>query len=188
MNQMNPINQMNPMNQMNPNGMTPAMMNYYNQMMNQQQISSMGQGTPIEDLITEEDIPVYGGNQPTYQQMHQNYNHEYPNMEELALNLNQDLDEPLNKKKKNNNNNNNIKSKKKKELTLFSRARNYVQDPLLLIIVYVIMSQSFIISLISNYITVIKKDTNGKHSILGLFIYGTIITSIFYTTKNLIPK
>lgn len=183
---------MNQMNQMNPNGMNPMMMNYYNQMMSQQQMPSVGKGTPIEDLLTEEEIPVYGGNQPNYQQMQQmqqmqqqNYNKEYPNMEELALNLNQDLNEPINKKKNKNKNN---KPKDDEELTLFSRARDFLQDPLLLVVIYVIMSQPFIISLISDYITAIKKDENGGHSIIGLFIYGIIITSVFYTAKNLIPK
>jgi len=62
------------------------------------------------------------------------------------------------------------------------------KEPLIILVLYIILSQSFVKDSIGRYITQINEDITGKVSMTGVIIYGTILASLFYLTKIFILK
>ncbi|AYV84238.1 MAG: hypothetical protein Hyperionvirus20_16 [Hyperionvirus sp.] len=63
----------------------------------------------------------------------------------------------------------------------------FLKEPILLILLYLIISQNFFKSLVGKYIKYAKPNPeNCSISFLGLIIYGTIFTILFILTRKLI--
>ncbi len=63
---------------------------------------------------------------------------------------------------------------------------NNLKDPLLLLIIYMILSQSSVRQLFGKYITYINPDQEGIVSTIGVLIYGIIMVGIFMLIKKLL--
>lgn len=61
-----------------------------------------------------------------------------------------------------------------------------VTEFLILLTLYVILSQPFIVSFASNYITQLNPDENGVVSLTGVIIYGMILTVMFMVLRKVI--
>lgn len=63
---------------------------------------------------------------------------------------------------------------------------NNFKDPLLLLTVFVILSQSSVRQLFGKYIPYINPDEEGVVSIIGIVIYGIILVAIYMLIKKLL--
>lgn len=63
---------------------------------------------------------------------------------------------------------------------------NFVKEPLLLIIIYVIMSQEFVHKMLSNYIPYVNVNDEGRVPLLGIIIYGSIMAVIFMFFRKIL--
>lgn len=129
---------------------------------------------------------------PQHQQLHEQIaqNREYPvNMKHLAKEMDQELSDDTDfldkieeeaKKKK--------KSKKvvEEESGLVSRVPKLLREPLIILVVYVALSQPQVRSAISKYVPQIVPGSDGKVGIAGIIVYGVIIATIFAVLKRII--
>lgn len=135
---------------------------------------------------------------------------EYSNMRELANDVNNSLEalEQIEnstkyKKKKNKNasknketesdtenkeNQNMPKDESKITLETIETETDYLKlfvEFLLLLTLYVVMSQPFIVSFASGYITQLNPDEEGAISMMGIIIYGLIMTIMFFVIRKI---
>lgn len=61
-----------------------------------------------------------------------------------------------------------------------------ITEFLLLLTLYVIMSQPFVISYASKYITQLTPDENNTVSMTGIIIYGSLLVVLFMVTRKFI--
>lgn len=69
---------------------------------------------------------------------------------------------------------------------IFSSAFDFIKEALLLVIIYVILSQSFIKRAIGTYIPQILPSDDQPVSIVGQLIYGGILALVFVISKRLL--
>ena len=111
------------------------------------------------------------------------------------------IDNNSNDKDDDNNSNDSIKtngsnkSKKNKQDNVITNKKrdmlnipDMLKDPILIVIIYVILSQDFAIDFFSNYIKYIKPNDSGSISFVGVTIYGIIFGLIFMVCKLIINK
>ena len=60
-----------------------------------------------------------------------------------------------------------------------------LKECLLLLIIYIILSQSFVKKSVGKYISYINSNSDGSHSIIGIIIYGTILTLLFILFRKI---
>ena len=136
--------------------------------MNGQNMESNDQGTLISDLVEKNQPKPTGINRDYY-------------MKELAKNVNDSLDVITTEKDEDIDNimpikgdiesNNNVK---------------YVTEYLLLLLIYVTMSQPRIYNLFTKYVNQLYSD--GTIKLSGLIIYGSIMIILFMSSRHLIFK
>jgi len=73
-----------------------------------------------------------------------------------------------------------IKPKKKRKYKIPS----WLKEPLLILILYVILSFGFIRQAIGSNIKYINPDENGEVSIIGIIIYGSIFAGLYALIKK----
>ncbi|CAH6421500.1 Hypothetical protein KVN_LOCUS313 [uncultured virus] len=78
--------------------------------------------------------------------------------------------------------------KKQIKQNYMSMIPNVIKEPIILIIIYVILSQSFVKNGIGKYIKQINPDENGNISLIGIIIYGTILAVLFMFAKKILLK
>lgn len=61
-----------------------------------------------------------------------------------------------------------------------------LKEPILLIIIYVIMSQEFIHKMLCNYISYVNVQDDGRVPLIGIIIYGSILALIFMIFKKIL--
>jgi hypothetical protein len=76
-----------------------------------------------------------------------------------------------------------IKYIKKTEKTNYAKI---ILEPLILLTVYVILSQPFIYSILSNYIKYLKEDENGDIGLTGVIIYGIVLVLLFLLLRHIV--
>jgi hypothetical protein len=69
-----------------------------------------------------------------------------------------------------------------------SRIPAYLQDPLLIWIIFIIMSQNFFKQLVGKYIPYINPDEDCKVGFFGVAIYGFLFAVLFMVIKFIINK
>ena len=69
-----------------------------------------------------------------------------------------------------------------------SRIPTYLQDPLLIWIIFIIMSQNFFKQLVGKYIPYINPDEDCKVGFFGVAIYGFLFAVLFMVIKFIINK
>lgn len=65
---------------------------------------------------------------------------------------------------------------------------NIFIEMLLLLTVYVVMSQPFVISNIAKYVHQLNPTENGVIKLTGIIIYGIILTSLFVVVRHIVLK
>lgn len=73
----------------------------------------------------------------------------------------------------------------KQENKFISSIPVVLREPLLILILYVILSQSIVKDTIGKYIPQINPNEDGKVSFLGILIYGIILSTLYAIIKNL---
>jgi hypothetical protein len=202
--QMNQMNQMN-MNQMQTNPMQMNQMQN-NPMQNnpmQNNPMQMGQiptqitgpigGTSIADLNIQQQPSkreIKNNNQVNniFQQKKQKKREiesDINDMEGLVKDINRDLDNFSGSKAKSSDSSD-TESEKKPIKKRWFYIPNIVKESLLLTFVYLLMSQSFIKKAIAMHITYLNPTEEGNISIIGIAIYGLILSIIYMIFKKLL--
>lgn len=129
---------------------------------------------------------------------------EYSNMRELANDVNNSLEaleqienNTKNKKRKNKKAKSDIENQENQDvlndeskitLDTLETENDYLKlfiEFLLLLTLYVIMSQQFVVGFASNYITQLNPDEEGAISMMGIIIYGLIMTIMFFVIRKI---
>lgn len=98
-------------------------------------------------------------------------------IEELAKDLNDNLPE------QNVINENTEESKEKFKIS--SYIPEGLKDPLLILILFILLSQPVVRETIGSYVKQINPDMEGKVSLTGIVIYGIILAALYYIIKKL---
>lgn len=140
------------------------------------------EGTPIQDLYQMESYGHMQGMQGDLshtaasnilQAQHTPYNE--PSIEELTKDINDtlpliDSDTSLTEY---------FEERQLSENNPFSLFPGWLRGPILLLIIFVILSQPIVRDNIGKVIKVINADASGNVSFVGILIYGIILTSIY---------
>ena len=59
-------------------------------------------------------------------------------------------------------------------------------EPILLLTLYVIMSQPFVVSMASKYVPQLKPSEDGTIGMTGIMVYGLILTILFLVIRKII--
>lgn len=103
-----------------------------------------------------------------------------PSMEELAKDINDTLplvDGPMNEY---------FDEKPLNENNPFSLFPSWVREPILVLIIFVILSQPIVRDNIGKYIKAINPGESGSVSFVGVVIYGIILATLFGIAKSYI--
>jgi len=77
---------------------------------------------------------------------------------------------------------------KKKNNNKYSIIEDSIYDGILLLIIFILMSQHFVKNFIGNYINIINVNQEGVVPMLGVVTYGFIFVVVFLSVKILIYK
>ena len=97
-------------------------------------------------------------------------------IEELAKDLNENLPEQIIM------NDNAEESKDKFNIT--SYIPEGMKDPLIIVVLFVLLSQPVVRETIGTYIKQINPDVEGKVLLTGVIIYGIILATLYYIVKR----
>lgn len=122
----------------------------------------------------------------TYQQMLQNEQANIPQMtqadiDELARDISLNLPEDTFATVSGTDNTNDTK----KETDNFVSVVYKLREPLIILVIYIIMSQPTVREVAGKYIKYIRPDDEGKVSFAGVLIYGIILAILFMLVKNI---
>jgi len=78
------------------------------------------------------------------------------------------------------------KSDKKSKFKLPFKIPEFIRDPLLIWIIFILLSQNFIKQLIGKYVKQINPNEDGVVSFLGVVVYGLIFAVLFGLIKFLL--
>jgi len=87
-------------------------------------------------------------------------------------------EEKNNKNKKNNN--------KKKNMLSNISVPYMLREPLILLVIYVILSQSFVKNAINSYVPYIGNNADGSKTFITIVIYGCILATLFMVVKKIL--
>lgn len=62
----------------------------------------------------------------------------------------------------------------------------FIREPLLLLIIYVLLSLEPVVTFFGKYLTIINQKDDGSISIIGIILYGIIFTILFLTLRKLL--
>lgn len=79
-----------------------------------------------------------------------------------------------------------VKVEKKSKFKLPFRIPEFIRDPLLIWIIFILLSQNFIKQLIGKYVKQINPNEDGVVSFMGVVIYGLIFAVLFGLIKFLL--
>ncbi len=187
-------------NMMQQNMMQPNMM-MGGQMINSgPRISEMGGGTPISQLRKDilETIPLHNDSESSKSTKSNKSN----NMKFIVDDINNDSEiGPKNKKKKKSDDDDykeeedeeeeddeeETKPKKKKKSSDFNlnnlNIPEMLKDPVLIWLIYMLMSQNFFKNLVGKYISSINPNEEGVVTIKGVAMYGLILVALYTLIK-----
>ena len=80
-----------------------------------------------------------------------------------------------------------VKIKKVKK-SFLQKIPQYIVDPIILFIIYLLMSQEFVKRFIGNYVNVINPDETGFVGIKGILAYGMVLVLTYNVTRLIVHK
>ena len=185
-------------------GMNPANMRGGTSMVDQlfkgSPVAGPGGGTSLADLnkISAGNPTQHKRNQTspesdTRSENRNNNREEHNKIHHLVKNINQSLDDYAPSKSQNTEDSEDDSTEKEEDIN--SKNKNsdlyipeILKEPLLIIIIYVVMSQGFVRKGIGSYISYINPGQDGYVSLIGYVIYGTILALLFMFFKKIIIK
>lgn len=178
--QMNPM-QVNQM-QMNPMQMNPMQM--------KSQITGPVGGTSIADLGIS--VQQQENNEKINNNVFQrkrirrkDTETDVNDMEGLVKDINRDLDKFSGSKTKSSEESD-TESEKKPVKRRWFYIPDIVKEPILLTLIYLLMSQSFIKKAVSMHITYLNPNEDGNVSMIGILIYGLIMSIVYMIFKKIL--
>ena len=162
---------------------------------NSPSISSMGGGTPISQL--RKDVAIAKSQKKINTDIYDDeYTNEYDrnsHIKNLVEDINNEIEDGKKKKvkvvKDTETETEEEKPKKKKTKSSFFNFSipEMVKDPILIWVIFMLMSQNFFKKLIGKYITQINPNDEGVVSFTGVAVYGLILV-VLYTLIKLLLK
>ena len=161
----------------------------HNQLANINIYKPSGKGTLLSDLIKDkEDTPQIKKQQPTRIQ-------ERIQKREKEDNIEDSYDDEIN--------NNEIKRQIIRRPKLHKIKKQYIEKPkpqkiiesdyvlfvfeiIIILSLYVVMSQPFIISFLAKYVNQLNPNENGEASMAGIVIYGFILAVLFLIVRKIV--
>lgn len=117
---------------------------------------------------------------------------EHNKIRHLVKNINQSLDDYAPSKSQNTEDSEDDSTEKEDDSTEKNKSNYYVPDilkePLLIVVIYVILSQGFVKKSIGNYISYINPTQEGYVSLIGYIIYGSILALLFMFFKKILIR
>jgi hypothetical protein len=183
-------------NMMGQNMMGQNMMGQ-NMQNNGPSISSMGGGTPITQL--RRDVASVSRPVSSNDELSRTESERDENMKYIVEDINNNIDESKKKKSKNvsdtdtdteESEKEQVKKKKKKSRnsSLGFNIPDMVKDPILIWLIYMLMSQNFFKKLIGNYVTLINQNDEGVVPLTGIAVYGLILVSLYTLIKFILKQ
>jgi hypothetical protein len=168
-------------------------------------VAGPGGGTSLADLqkipTTRQHAPMSPQQNPQYRQRSQpetrnddeNEVHEEHNkIKNLVTKINNSLDDFKPSKSQNTDDSEDESTEKDEDTKENDKSSYYIPDmlkePVLIIIIYVILSQGFVRKSIGNYISYINPTQDGYVSLMGYVIYGSILALLFMFFKKILIK
>jgi hypothetical protein len=74
---------------------------------------------------------------------------------------------------------------KEPKLSIIKNIPEFMREPLLIVIIYLILSLDIVKKTLANYIPQIK-PTDGNVAILGIIVYALILAGLFMTAKKVL--
>jgi hypothetical protein len=181
--------QMNPMmNPMNP------MMNPMNPMMNPIMNPGSIKGTPISSL--RKDVPPQNEQHMKYQQQPRQRQYtsdderDNQNIKNLVRDINKDLDDFVPSRTRDTEDNDTTDGEQEEPIKSKKSYKDYIpniiKEPILLLAVYLLLSQDFIKRAVANHITYLNPASDGSVSFIGIFIYGVILVVLHTFFKKIL--
>jgi hypothetical protein len=175
-------------NQIPANIMMSNMMNN-----NGPSISSMGGGTPIsqlrKDVMIAKSQKVESDKYADDSTIESDRNSHIKN---LVEDINNEIEDGKKKKVKSQDTESEEEEKPKKKKSKGSffnfTIPEMIKDPILIWIIYVLMSQNFFKKLIGKYVTQINPNEEGVVSFTGIAVYGLIMVVLFTLIKFLLKQ
>ena len=78
--------------------------------------------------------------------------------------------------------------KSKPQSNVMSNIPKLLREPIIIVILYVILSHPLVFTTLGKYIKQINPDETGRVSFLGILIYGIILATLFSITKKFLLK
>lgn len=73
---------------------------------------------------------------------------------------------------------------KDSDSSLISFVPEYVRDPLIIVVLFFLLSQPFVKTMIGRYVKQIQPGSDGAVSNVGVLIYGVVLAVLFYVSKK----
>lgn len=77
---------------------------------------------------------------------------------------------------------------KEKSQSSFAYVSDSLKEPLLLLVIYLLLSQSYIQVLMGKYVKLLGQNENGTYGFLSILIYGIILVTLFIVLRKLLIK
>jgi len=161
-------------------------------------ISSMGGGTPITQL--RRDVASIPRPTSSNDELTRTESEKYDDIKYIVEDINNNIEESKKKKKKadtetdtdtdiEESDKKDKKKKKKKSNTSFDvNIPEMIKDPILIWLIYMLMSQNFFKKLIGNYIPLINPNDDGVVTFTGIATYGVILVAIYSFIKLILKQ
>jgi hypothetical protein len=164
---------------------------------NSPSISSMGGGTPIsqlrKDVVTAKTQKIKSDMLDTYADDYTTDSDRKSHIKNLVEDINNEIEDgKKNKEKKQDTDTETEEEKPKKKKSKGSffnfSIPEMIKDPILIWILYMLMSQNFFKKLIGKYLTQINPNEEGVVSITGVAVYGLVMVVLFTLIKFLLKQ
>jgi hypothetical protein len=107
-------------------------------------------------------------------------------MSNLARDISKNLPDTFSGNMDDMNANNDTQVVQQKNDGIMSFIPKVLREPLLIFILYIILSQPFVINGVGRYIKQVQPDSSGRFSMAGIVIYGLIFAVLYMLFKRLL--
>lgn len=105
------------------------------------------------------------------------------NIEDLAKDINDNLNDDILESIIDDDNNTNAPASNQFSTSYII---NLLKDPLIILVIFIILSQPFVKNTIGTYITQINPNADGQVSLTGVIIYGLILVGLFMIVRQVV--
>jgi hypothetical protein len=156
-------------------------------------ISSMGGGTPISQLRKDVAIAKSKDVDDVYIDDYTTESDRNSHIKNLVKDINNEIDDDKKKKTKKQDTDSDTEEEKPKKKKSKGSFFNFtipemIKDPILIWVIYMLMSQNFFKKLVGKYITHINPNEEGVVPFSGVAVYGLVLVVLFTLIKFLLKQ